>query len=216
MPASQQSNGRAPLSEAEQGVLSNLPRTRPQRATRGRLAARKAGVTAGEGQAPSRADTATSKERKSQSARGPRARSAGSATAPASTPSDAGGSRTRTRPRTTGRAAGGAAARTGRPVRPQGAGKRKAGASGAATSAATATSKPPRAKRTPRRAATSGAPAPRQGFESEGERASGAVQPPGGAELVASAAEIVGELTRAGFSAGERLLRDVFSRLPGS
>jgi hypothetical protein len=36
--------------------------------------------------------------------------------------------------------------------------------------------------------------APRQGFEGDGETASGSVQPPGGAELVATAAEIVGEL----------------------
>jgi hypothetical protein len=58
-------------------------------------------------------------------------------------------------------------------------------------------------------------PAPRQGFECEGERATGPVQPPGGPELVASAAELVGELAKAGVSVGERLLKDVFSRLPG-
>jgi hypothetical protein len=58
-------------------------------------------------------------------------------------------------------------------------------------------------------------PAPRQGFECEGERATGPVQPPGGPELVATAAELVGELAKAGVSAGERLLKDVFSRLPG-
>jgi hypothetical protein len=40
------------------------------------------------------------------------------------------------------------------------------------------------------------------------------VQPPGAAELVVSAAEIVGELAKAGLSTGERLLKDVFSRLP--
>lgn len=57
-------------------------------------------------------------------------------------------------------------------------------------------------------------PAPRQGYECEG--ADGPVQPPGGPELVASAAEIVGELAKAGLSAGERLLKDVFARLPGS
>ena len=55
---------------------------------------------------------------------------------------------------------------------------------------------------------------PRQGFECDGDTASGAVQPPGGAELVASAAEIVGELAKAGLSTGERLLKDVLSRLP--
>jgi len=57
-------------------------------------------------------------------------------------------------------------------------------------------------------------PVPRQGFECEGERAHAPVQPPGGPELVASAVEIVGELAKAGLSTGERLLRDVFSRLP--
>jgi hypothetical protein len=40
------------------------------------------------------------------------------------------------------------------------------------------------------------------------------VAPPGGAELVSAAAEIVGELAKAGLSTGERLLKDVFSRLP--
>jgi hypothetical protein len=55
---------------------------------------------------------------------------------------------------------------------------------------------------------------PRQGFESEMDRASGPVQPPGGAELVASAAEIIGELAKAGLSTGERLLRDALTHLP--
>ncbi len=57
---------------------------------------------------------------------------------------------------------------------------------------------------------------PRQGFESDGDRASGPVTPPGGIELVASAAELLGELAKAGVNTGERLLRDVFSRLPGT
>jgi hypothetical protein len=55
---------------------------------------------------------------------------------------------------------------------------------------------------------------PLQGFESEMDRARGPVQPPGGTELVASAVEIIGELTRSGLSTGERLLRDAFSRFP--
>jgi hypothetical protein len=58
-------------------------------------------------------------------------------------------------------------------------------------------------------------PAPRQGFESDTESMSGSVRPPGGAEFVASAAEIVGELAKAGLSTGERLLKDALSRLPG-
>jgi hypothetical protein len=57
-------------------------------------------------------------------------------------------------------------------------------------------------------------PAPRQGFESEGDTPSGSLQPPGGVELVASAAELVGELAKAGLSRSERLLKDVVSRLP--
>jgi hypothetical protein len=54
---------------------------------------------------------------------------------------------------------------------------------------------------------------PPQGFECEGERASGPVQPPGGTELVATAAEILSEIAKAGISGGERLLKDALSRL---
>jgi hypothetical protein len=75
--------------------------------------------------------------------------------------------------------------------------------------------KPAGAKRRPaKRTAAPMEPAPRQGFECEGERSSGSVHPPGGAELVASAAEIVSELAKAGLSTGERLLKDFLSRLP--
>jgi hypothetical protein len=55
---------------------------------------------------------------------------------------------------------------------------------------------------------------PRQGFESDGEIASGSVQPPGAAELVSSAAELAGELAKAGVTGGARLLKDLFARLP--
>lgn len=55
---------------------------------------------------------------------------------------------------------------------------------------------------------------PAQGYESEDDAATGAVRPPGGAELVLSAAEIVGELAKAGLSRSERVLKDVLSRLP--
>jgi hypothetical protein len=57
------------------------------------------------------------------------------------------------------------------------------------------------------------AAAPRQGFEIDGDTGN-SVQPPGGAELFASAAEIVGELTKAGLSRSERLLKGFISRLP--
>jgi hypothetical protein len=55
---------------------------------------------------------------------------------------------------------------------------------------------------------------PPQGYESEDDAATGAVRPPGGTELVLSAAEIVGELAKAGLSRSERLLKDVLARLP--
>jgi hypothetical protein len=57
-------------------------------------------------------------------------------------------------------------------------------------------------------------PAPRQGFESESDSVSGPVQPPGGVELLASAAELAGELAKTGLSTGGRLLKDALSRLP--
>ncbi len=70
--------------------------------------------------------------------------------------------------------------------------------------------------RRPRVASREADPVPRQGFECEGERTSGPVSPPGGIELLGSAAELLGELAKAGVSSGERLLRDVLSRLPGA
>jgi len=94
-------------------------------------------------------------------------------------------------------------------------GPRKAAAARAATARAAA-GKP---KSAPKRTSSSHRrrdAAPRQGFESDSENMNGSVQPPGGAELVASAAEIVGELAKVGLSAGERLLKDAFSRLPRS
>lgn len=57
-------------------------------------------------------------------------------------------------------------------------------------------------------------PAPRQGFEAERDPVSGSVQPPGGVDLFASAAELAGELTKSGLSTGGRLLKDVLARLP--
>jgi hypothetical protein len=72
------------------------------------------------------------------------------------------------------------------------------------------------AARRPRDPARERNAAPRQGFESDSETMSGSVQPPGGAELMASAAEIVGELAKVGLSTGERVLKDVLSRLSRS
>jgi hypothetical protein len=124
------SDGASPSNE--QGVLSNLPRTRPQRSTPRRAAARDHAAAAA-------------------------------------------------RPR--------------------------AGSSGARQAARARA--PGDAKGAPRRKPT----APLQGFECDSET-SGSVQPPGAVELLASAAEIVSELTKAGVSRSERLLKDVVSRLP--
>jgi hypothetical protein len=143
-------------SRNEDGVLANLPRTRPQRASARRAAAR--------------AGSATPKRpRKPLDAKAQAKKSAGTH------------------------------ANARRPVadssKPRVAQKRRAS--------------------TPRRPSIPVEdPAPRQGFECDGETASGSIQPPGGAELVASAAEIFGELAKAGLSTGERLLKDVVSRLP--
>jgi hypothetical protein len=121
----------------EHGVLANLPRTRPQRSTPRRTAARDGGRVAP-----------------------PAARRGGP-----SSPAPRGKRATRPRP-----------------------------AAGAKTAA--------------RRQQ-----APVQGFEAEGE-ASGSVQPPGAVELISSVAEVVSELTKAGVSRSERLLKDLVSRLP--
>jgi hypothetical protein len=56
-------------------------------------------------------------------------------------------------------------------------------------------------------------PAPRQGFESESDPVSGPVRPPGPVDVLASAAELAGELGKTGLMAGGRLLKDLLSRL---
>lgn len=56
--------------------------------------------------------------------------------------------------------------------------------------------------------------APLQGFEAEPDSV-GPVLPPGSTELIASAAELAGELAKAGVNTGARVLRDFLSRLPG-
>ncbi len=155
MSSASENNGRSTNPRANEGVLANLPRTRPQRASPRRAAARKS--------------------------------TSASASAPTA---DA-------KPKAT------AALKAARSAKAKG---------------ATATKTPKRrapAKAAPRhRAVSVDASVPRQGFESEMDRATGPVQPPGGAELVSSAAEIFGELARTGISRGERLLKDALARLP--
>jgi hypothetical protein len=187
-------NGRAGGSEGTEGVLANLPRTRPQRSTARRSAARREALAAqsadAAAQAPPKA-RAKAKPRSAASARG--ASTSGTARKARATSAAA------AKPAKGATAAGGRSAKGAKSTKPR-----------AKTSTATHT--PPM----PRRPAPSAAEdqVPLQGFESEMDRTSGPVQPPGGTELVASAAELIGELARAGFSTGERLLRDALARLP--
>ncbi|HTA32334.1 MAG TPA: hypothetical protein VK721_02835 [Solirubrobacteraceae bacterium] len=176
-------NGRGRTGDDEPGILSQLPRTRPQRSSRHRAAARNGSAA----DAP-RPATASAANGHAPAAAKPGARASKKAV-PAT--------RSKARPSAKSGAAksAGAGARSARKAPARG-----SAASGRADSGAAASTAMPTA--------------PRQGFECEGERASGTVHPPGGAELVASAAEIVGEIAKAGLSTGERLLKDVLSRLP--
>jgi hypothetical protein len=141
----------------DQGVFANLPRTRPQRDSPRRTAARK--------RSSARAQTATARKRD------------GSSTADSQRP-------------------------------------RKAAREQSKAAAAAKPAPPKRRAPTPRAARRPPAPAPRQGFESESQRGSRSLQPPGATDLVVSAAELVTELTKAGLSRGERLVRDLVSRRP--
>jgi len=127
-------NGRRKDALASEGVLANLPRTRPQRSSARRDAARLTATGKPKPVRPAAAKQATAKKRPAKAAK-----------------------------------------RTAKPLQDQ---------------------------------------APRQGFETESDPVSGPVSPPGGVDLFASAAELAGELTKTGLSAGGRLLKDVLGRLP--
>jgi hypothetical protein len=86
---------------------------------------------------------------------------------------------------------------------------RRSSTTSAPRAAKAKTARPPRAGKGRRSAQD----VPRQGYESVEERATGPVQPPGGTELIGTAAEVVSELAKAGISGGERVLRDLLSRL---
>jgi hypothetical protein len=170
-----------PHEDDEGGVLANLPRARPQRATPRRAAAReRANATrTGEG------GSAGAGKRAAQSGDGEQAAAADAKQAAARSGKRTGATKPRSR----------AAASRAKP---------RAGADA-------------RAKASPRRSRREHEePVPRQGFASDDDRATGPVQPPGGPELLATAAEIVSELAKAGVGAGERFVRDIVSRLPGS
>lgn len=187
------------------GVLANLPRTRPQRSSARRAAARESASPNGRPSSPAKARAKRSGTATSAKA----ARGRGTTTKASSAKGAAQTETKRTTPASGGRpkSAKDSAATA----------RAKSAGSSSRPSSAVRARRPRTGKRAPapRRPVAVEEPAPRQGFECEGERATGPVQPPGGPEMVATAAELVGELAKAGVSVGERLLKDVFSRLPG-
>jgi hypothetical protein len=190
MPDADVSSSATKTPRSEGGVLANLPRTRPQRSSARRAAARGASPAA-----PA----------------APRKTTRAKPTKPTASKRTAARSKSQPKRRVTEKRAVEAVTES----------ESSASAAAKASPATPRPSSAVRAKRAraakraapPRPTAPLQEPAPRQGFESEGET-DGAVAPPGGAELVSAAAEIVGELAKAGLSTGERLLKDVFSRLP--
>jgi hypothetical protein len=181
--------GGAKGSNLETGVLANLPRTRPQRSSARRAAAREAARAHAKAK-PGSAAPANTKSAKAEPMRAKPAQARTAKTKPA-----------KTKPAPAGQA-----------------------------NAMSMTPPPPLAKATPAKARPANArptkvkraaggtgveeTVPRQGFEVDGDIASGSVQPPGAAELVSSAAELAGELAKAGVTGGARLLKDLFARLP--
>ncbi|HEX3510963.1 MAG TPA: hypothetical protein VHT27_07680 [Solirubrobacteraceae bacterium] len=165
------------------GVLSQLPRTRPQRASARRAAARGTAAT------PAQAAAAPAKAKPAK----PAAKIAGKA---AKTPGKAAKKPVKAKRATT---------TASRPRKPAAKASKPSPARGASA---------PRSRSRVR--ASEREAVPPQGYAAEGERLSGPVQPPGGTELIATAAEIVGELAKAGVSTGERLLRDFTSLITRS
>lgn len=77
-----------------------------------------------------------------------------------------------------------------------------------------------KAKRSPRKPKTPAEPprpvAPRQGFEADGDFATGPVEPPSGTDIAGSVVDLLGELAQSGLSSGGRLVKDALTRLLGS
>jgi hypothetical protein len=180
---------------SSEGVLANLPRTRPQRSSARRDAARR-------GTPAAKASPASSPAAEPRLTASPKTKAKAKAAKTATKQAKAKAPKTRAK----------AAAKPAPPAKPSRAAAR-------ASDSPISVSKPPAAK--PRAAKARRAPkaplqdpAPRQGFETERDPVSGPVQPPGGVDLFASAAELAGELTKTGLATGGRLLKDVLARLP--
>jgi hypothetical protein len=185
MSAEESRNGREAHSIPEGGVLAALPRTRPQRASARRVAARSGTATRAE---PTRAGAATKPARAAAARRTGAGKESPAEKKPATT----------RKPRTATKPTG-----TKKPAaveKPVGAKKPVSAKGPAATKQRILKPIEP--------------PAPKQGYEPEEEVELGAtVHPPSGAELIESVADIVGELAGSSFAAGGRLLKDAFSLL---
>jgi hypothetical protein len=209
---------------SDPGVLGSLPRTRPQRPSARRAAAREDGRA----QQPQQPKSASASRAKVKPTAGPAARakragepkpSAGAqrtagpkrsvAERAAATETIAGAKRTgRTKPiakakRAAATETAAKAKRTGEP-KPSAGGKRTAARKAA-----------PKARPKPiRDAAVHAHPvAPKQGFEADGDFATGPVEPPSGTEIATSFVDLLGELAQTGLGSGGRLLKDAVNRL---
>jgi Ca-activated chloride channel family protein len=205
-------DGATTQQNGEGGVLANLPRTRPQRSSARRAAARSGmnGGANGTARSPATPRSADAPRKLASTAQAGRSTGAAQGRTSRQQPSKAIGAQPkRSRPAKTRDSAASAQAKSAAAAPPPA----KPRPSNAVRTQRARAAKRPTA---PPRPLPPQEPAPRQGYECEGERPDSPVQPPGGPELVASAAEIFSELTKAGLSAGERLLKDVFSRLSSS
>lgn len=202
MSAPNESNGRPSGPDAGVGVLANLPRTRPQRSTARRTAARKASASAPAG---------TTREAVAKPKAKAKAKATPAAKAKTTVPRRKAQAKI-SKPATSGRVQAGTAASKRDPVS---APRRTGAARTPLVKTATSARSSGTARRAPKRPpAPVDESVPRQGFESDMDRASGPVQPPGGTDLLNTAAEIVSELAKASVSSGERLLKDLLGHLP--
>lgn len=177
------------------GVLSSLPRARPQRTSARRVAAR----------ARSQSETAQT------GSRTPKRKTPATAKAGAPAAKVAGAEQTTLKsPASTSKASSTAKARRARAT-PKPKPKAPSSSSRQAATATGTADKPPAKRRAP--AKPNPAPrAPRQGYEPEEEVELGrTVHPPSGGELIESLADIFSELVSAGAGAGGRLLKDALS-----
>jgi hypothetical protein len=119
-------------------------------------------------------------------------------------------------PQRASRTASSPAAKRGKGARKPATGSRQPAAragSAQRTRAQSAASAKARQGATSARASAKTKRAPRQGFESEADATTGPVAPPGAAELLNAATELLSEVAKSGFSRGTSTVKDVLGRL---